>query len=51
MDDKKEINIENLKKKYIKQNEINKDSKVPDQVLLGLILGIIDGPFIKLPKI
>ena len=51
MEEKNEINIVNLKKKYIKQNEINKDSKVPDQVLLGLILGIIDGPFIKLPKI
>ena len=51
MDDKKEINIENLKKKYIKQNEINKDDKVPDQVLFGLILGIIRGPLNKLPKI
>ena len=49
-EDKKEINIENLKKKCIKQNEINKDDKVPDQVLLGLILGIIRGPLIKLPK-
>ena len=50
MDDKKEINIENLKKKYIKQNEIKKDDKVPDQVLFGLIFGIIRGPLIKLPK-
>ena len=51
MDDKKEINIENLKKKYNKQNEITKDDKVPDQVLFGLIFGIIRGPLIKLPKI
>ena len=51
MEEKNEINIVNLKKKYIKQNEINRDDKVPDQVLFGLILGIISGPLNKLPKI
>tara|TARA_B100000989_G_C19512398_1_gene459802 strand:- start:1659 stop:1790 length:132 start_codon:yes stop_codon:yes gene_type:complete len=28
-----------------------KDIKVPDHVLLGLIEGIINGPFISFPKI
>ena len=48
-----EVSKENKKlysKKSSKKNVIKVEINVPDQVLLGLILGIIEGPLNNLPK-
>ena len=39
-----------LKKKKSKENDINDEIEVPDQVFFGLIPGKILGPFNKFPK-
>ena len=50
IDNKQDNIIEKLNCK-ISNNVSVKEIKVPDQVLLGLIEGIINGPFRAFPKI
>lgn len=45
-----DINNEKLRKKKSKENDINDEIEVPDQVFFGLIPGKILGPFNKFPK-